>query len=81
MIKFYPSDKDDFNSEIYMWVGEREFANGLDSILFTTVKDWINKDWPFNKVTYPGRSKKQEDWNTPNIIVIPNCNYLLLSPL
>lgn len=58
MIKFYPSDKEDINSEIYMWVRESEFANGLDSILFNTVEDWINKDWPFNKVTYPGRSKK-----------------------
>lgn len=48
----------DYDALIYMWVRESEFAGGLDSILFHTVKEWINKDWPFNKVAYPGRTKK-----------------------
>ena len=59
----YPSDKEDFDSEIYMWVRESEFALGLDSILFNTVKEWINKDWPFDKVAYPGRTIDWKDWD------------------
>ena len=57
-----PSKKADFNAVVYMWVRESEYANGLDAILFNTVKDWVDKDWPFKKVAYPGRTIKWEDW-------------------
>ena len=57
-----PTNNDDFDAEIYMWVRESEFAKGLDSILFNSVKEWINKDWPFKRVAYPGRTIKWEDW-------------------
>ena len=40
---------------VYMWVRQTEYEKGLDEILFHTVIDWINADWPFRKVTYPGR--------------------------
>ncbi|MHA1912848.1 MAG: GNAT family N-acetyltransferase [Promethearchaeota archaeon] len=40
---------------VYMWVRQTEYDKGLDEVLFNTVKDWINKDWPFRKVNYPGR--------------------------
>ena len=42
---------------------QSELQNGLDSILFTIVKEWINKEWPFKKVAYPGRDYSFEDWN------------------
>lgn len=58
-----PSGKEDYDSEVYMWVRESEYTNGLDSILFDTVTDWISKDWPFRKVAYPGRTIKWEDWD------------------
>ena len=47
-----------------MWVRESEIANGLDSILFSTVKKWVSEDWPFKKVAYPGREIKWEDWKS-----------------
>jgi len=40
---------------VYMWVRESEFKKGLDPILYQTVREWIEKDWPFNKVVYPRR--------------------------
>lgn len=40
---------------VYMWVRQTEYEKGLDSRLFHTVKDWINTEWPFKKVGYPGR--------------------------
>jgi len=40
---------------VYMWVRQTEYNKGLDDILFQTVRDWINVDWPFRKVAYPGR--------------------------
>ena len=43
------------NAVVFMWVRQTEYDKGLDKILFQTVRDWISTDWPFRKVTYPGR--------------------------
>ena len=40
---------------VYMWVRQNEFEKGLDEILYHTVRDWLNADWPFRKAAYPGR--------------------------
>ena len=58
-----PSCKDDFDSEVHMWVRQSELQNGLDTILFAIVKEWIRKEWPFKKVAYPGRDCSFKEWN------------------
>ena len=40
---------------VFMWVRQTEYDKGLDKILFHIVRDWISADWPFRKVSYPGR--------------------------
>ena len=40
---------------IFMWVRQTEHEKGLEEMLFHTVRDWINADWPFKKITYPDR--------------------------
>ncbi len=40
---------------IFMWVRQTEHEKGLDEVLFHTVRDWINADWPFKKIAYPDR--------------------------
>ena len=40
---------------VTMWVRQTEYDKGLDEILFHTIRDWIDSDWPFRKVDYPGR--------------------------
>ena len=40
---------------IFMWVRQTEHEKGLDETLFHTVRDWINENWPFRKIAYPGR--------------------------
>ena len=50
-----PPGKFDADAVLHMWVRQREFDEGLDGILFETVKKWLQKDWPFEKVVYPGR--------------------------
>lgn len=50
-----PPKKTKADAEIRMWVRQTEFDKGLDPLLFHTVKDWINSDWPFETVSYPGR--------------------------
>lgn len=51
----FPTDKEGFEAEVYMWVRKSELGNGLDKILFETVEKWIKEKWPFDKVLYPGR--------------------------
>jgi len=51
----FPSQSQNFEVDVFMWVRKSEFDKGLDPILFNTVKDWIAKKWPFKKVRYPGR--------------------------
>ena len=45
-----------------MWVRTSVVDQGLDAILFNTIKEWVAKDWPFEKVAYPGREISWEDW-------------------
>ena len=57
-----PTSKGDYDAEITMWVRASVLDQGLDAILFNTVKEWVVKDWPFEKVAYPGREISWEDW-------------------
>jgi len=62
-----PSNKKDFDAEICLWVRQSELETGLDGHLFSTVKDWISKDWPFKNVAYPGREIDWDVWASLNI--------------
>jgi len=50
-----PPENADSDAVVVMWVRQTEYNKGLDKILFNKVRDWINLDWPFKKVDYPGR--------------------------
>ncbi len=58
----YPSDNPNFDAVIMMWVRQSEVANGLDEILFSSVKKWIQDTWPFKKVAYPGRDVSWDEF-------------------
>ena len=58
----FPTNKSDFNASITMWVRTSVLDAGLDTILFNSVKQWISREWPFNKVAYPGRDISWEEW-------------------
>jgi len=59
-----PTTKADYDAEIYMWVRQSEVANGLDAILFTTVKTWVESEWPFKNPAYPIREISMDKWNS-----------------
>jgi hypothetical protein len=48
-------DSDKIDAYLNIWVRQSEFEKGLDEILFKTVKQWIDRVWPFKRVIYPGR--------------------------
>ncbi|WP_406684431.1 GNAT family N-acetyltransferase [Seonamhaeicola sp. MEBiC1930] len=59
-----PTAKGDYDADIDMWVRASEVDNGLDAILFDSVKKWISEKWPFKNVAYPGREIKWDDWKS-----------------
>lgn len=61
-VYIYPSDNPNYNAMVIMWVRQSEFKNGLDDVLFSSVKKWIQDKWPFDKVAYPGRDINWDDF-------------------
>lgn len=58
----YPASNATYDAEIVMWVRESELKNNLDEHLFTTVKNWISKEWPFKNPGFPWRDISWEKW-------------------
>lgn len=58
-----PSKKELFDAEVYLWARASELKNGLDELLYETVKNWIKERWPFNNAAYPGREISWSYWN------------------
>ena len=59
-----PTPKIGYDAEVYLWVRESEIENGLNSILYDAVKNWIEAEWPFKKVAYPGREIDWTAWKS-----------------
>jgi hypothetical protein len=58
-----PPGKPGYDAEIYLWVRQSELGTGLDEQLLQTVKGWIARAWPFERVVYPGRENSWDEWN------------------
>lgn len=58
-----PSIKEGYDANVQMWVRESERDTGFDERLFTTVREWIARDWPFERVAYPGREISRAEWD------------------
>ncbi len=54
-VYIFPSEDNEFEVDVYAWVRESELDKGTDKVLFETVKVWVESEWPFNSVRYPGR--------------------------
>lgn len=61
-IYVYPSVNQNYDAIIILWVRQSEVQNGLDDILFSSVKKWIKETWPFEKVAYPGRDANWDEF-------------------
>jgi hypothetical protein len=73
ILPFYMSDFDigtpkknngNFDAVIYMWIRTSSLEGGMDTFLFDNVKKWINTEWPFKNVAYPGREISWDKWAT-----------------
>ena len=57
-----PSSKAGYEAAVRLWVTKAEFDAGFDAILYAWTTDWIDSEWPFEKVAYPGREIPWEEW-------------------
>ena len=58
-VYIYPTQRQDTDAMVILWVRSN---SGIDKKLFEAVKTWINADWPFRQVAYPGRELSWQDW-------------------
>ena len=62
-VYFYPTDKAEYDAEVFLWVRESEVTNKLDEELFEVVQRWLASDWPFESPAYLGRTISWENWD------------------
>lgn len=62
-----PAHKPGYDAVVCLWARESELAGGLETRLYGAVKGWIEKEWPFNTVAFPGRDIAWDAWRS-----IPN---------
>jgi hypothetical protein len=52
-VYIYPSKKDNVDAQVLSWVRASEAE--LDAPLWRAVSDWVESDWPFERVDYAAR--------------------------
>lgn len=60
-VYIFPSEKAEYDAKIMLWVRQNE-ADKLDQTLFSTIKEWLAKEWCFKKVAFPGREQSWGKW-------------------
>lgn len=65
-VYIYPCQIRDYGAEIYLWARQSELERGLEKYLYRTVQAWIDGEWPFQRVIYPGRSISWPEWRSKN---------------
>jgi hypothetical protein len=51
-----PSPVGAYDAAVSMWVTKAAYDAGFDAELYAWVGDWVQEEWPFANVVYPGRS-------------------------
>ena len=47
------------DAAVFTWVRRSAYDTGLDPTLQAAVREWIERDWPFERVVYPGRAARR----------------------
>ena len=55
-----PSQSSNYDCEVYLWVRDDSIA--LEKVLYQTVLNWLQEEWPFSKIAFPGKCISWEDW-------------------
>jgi len=49
-----PSDTHD--ARVWMWVRRDAYADGLDPVVEAALREWLERDWPFERVDWGKRA-------------------------
>ena len=52
------------DAAVFMWVRKSAIGDGLDPLLEAAVREWMEEEWPFEWVVFPGRGKPSTDEET-----------------
>lgn len=58
-----PSAVEGYDAVVRMWVTKAEYDAGFDAELYAWATRWVQTDWPFENVAYPGRSIEWDTWD------------------
>jgi hypothetical protein len=58
-----PSPVKGYDAVVRLWVTKADYDTGFDAELYAWVTNWMQKDWPFRKVAYPGRAIAWTSWD------------------
>jgi hypothetical protein len=61
-VYIYPTRKEGYDAEVYLWARQSELASGMETELAAAVKAWLASDWPFKNPALPGTSISEEEW-------------------
>lgn len=59
-----PTSKRGYDAVVYLWARQSELKGGLEERLYSSVREWIARNWPFQKVAYPGRDISWDAWRS-----------------
>ena len=59
-----PTSKRGYDAVVFLWARESELKGGLEERLYSAVRKWMENDWPFQKVAYPGRDISWDVWRS-----------------
>jgi hypothetical protein len=59
----YPSNIEGYDAVVRMWVTKAEYDAGFDEELYAWAQTWVENDWPFDSVAYPGRAIEWAQWD------------------
>ena len=69
-----PATKPGYDATVALWVTQAEFDAGFDAELYEWVQAWVEEEWPFENVAYPGRKIEWVQWDELPDIDAPNAN-------
>lgn len=51
-----PSSKPSYDAQVSLWVTKAEFDAGFDAEFYEWTTQWVEENWPFTELAFPGRS-------------------------
>lgn len=52
-----------YEAEVRLWVTKADYDAGFDGELYEWTQKWVEENWPFEDVAYPGRDPEWDTWD------------------